>query len=536
MPTGLVVRLTLENGEKRLLGDAHLANLFHLLLTLFLFLEELPFSRDVSTIALGQHVLAQLDNVFARYDLPADRGLQRDFIHLPGNVLPQPLQHRSCNVLDFIFVRDERERVDGRPVDQDIDLGESFLAVPRQHIVKRSIPLCDRLEPIEEVCDDLGQREFLLQDCPPALWLGHVDVNPPALVGEFHDVSDSVMRHHNLRFDKGLLDTFDLPQWGKLRRTVSKDFLAGIALDDAIPHVRNGDNNVLIVLPAEALRDDLEVQESGEPTPKPKTQGPRRLRFERQRSIIQLEPLKRRLEPFIVVRVDRVEPGIYHWKHRPIPWYGLCGRLDRARHGISDMDLGRNPDHSGEVADLPGCQDLSHDRCQFKVPYFDDVELAAGSHEPDAVSLLNCPFENPDVNNHALVRVKVRVENEALQRGSGIARWTGDLVFDDAKQLIHAQPRLCADQGRIRRIESDDLLDLPFGLVHVGIWQINLVDNNDDGEVMIQGKVGIRYSLRLHTLSRVYNKHRPFACGYAARYLVVEIYVTGRINQVEHYR
>ena len=96
------------------------------------------------------------------------------------------------------------------------------------------------------------------------------------------------MRHHNLGFDERLLDAFDLSQWGKLRRTVSKNFLAGIALDDAIPHVRNGDNNVLVVLPAKALCDDLEVQQSGEPAPESKTQSPRRFRFKRERSIIQL--------------------------------------------------------------------------------------------------------------------------------------------------------------------------------------------------------------------------------------------------------
>jgi len=51
----------------------------------------------------------------------------------------QPLQHRSCNVLDFIFVRDERERVDGRPVDQDIDLGSHTISTVQEFIVRQTL-------------------------------------------------------------------------------------------------------------------------------------------------------------------------------------------------------------------------------------------------------------------------------------------------------------------------------------------------------------------------------------------------------------
>src|SRR3989304_5556090 len=50
--------LHFQRGQECLLGNLHFADLLHSLLPLFLFLEQLALARDITTVALGGHVLS----------------------------------------------------------------------------------------------------------------------------------------------------------------------------------------------------------------------------------------------------------------------------------------------------------------------------------------------------------------------------------------------------------------------------------------------------------------------------------------------
>src|SRR5262245_20160623 len=81
--------LHLEEGQERLLGDVHPADLLHALLALLLLLEELALARDVAAVALGEDVLAQGRHVLACDDLAADRRLDRHLEELARDLLAQ---------------------------------------------------------------------------------------------------------------------------------------------------------------------------------------------------------------------------------------------------------------------------------------------------------------------------------------------------------------------------------------------------------------------------------------------------------------
>src|SRR2546425_4998849 len=79
--------VNLEHREEGFLRDLHGPHLLHPLLPLLLLLEELAFARDVATIALGRHVLAERANRLARDHLGADRGLDHDLEQLARDQL-----------------------------------------------------------------------------------------------------------------------------------------------------------------------------------------------------------------------------------------------------------------------------------------------------------------------------------------------------------------------------------------------------------------------------------------------------------------
>ena len=70
----------------------------------------------------------------------------------------------------------------------------------------------------------------------------------------------------------------------------------------------------------------------------------------------------------------------------------------------------------------------------------------------------------------------------------------------------------------------------PVGL---GGGQVDLVDDGDDLEVVLDRQIGVGERLGLDALRRVHHEHRALAGGERAGDLVVEVDVSGGIDQVE---
>src|SRR5262245_29673390 len=66
-------RTHFEHRQKGFLGDIDLPDPLHPALAFLLFLEQFPFARDVTAIALRQHVLANRGYAFASDDAVTDR-------------------------------------------------------------------------------------------------------------------------------------------------------------------------------------------------------------------------------------------------------------------------------------------------------------------------------------------------------------------------------------------------------------------------------------------------------------------------------
>ena len=63
--------------------------------------------------------------------------------------------------------------------------------------------------------------------------------------------------------------------------------------------------------------------------------------------------------------------------------------------------------------------------------------------------------------------------------------------------------------------------------------QVDLVQHRDDGQVVLHRQEGVGDGLGLHALEGIDEQDRPLAGGEAARHLVAEIDVAGRVDQVQ---
>ena len=74
-------------------------------------------------------------------------------------------------------------------------------------------------------------------------------------------------------------------------------------------------------------------------------------------------------------------------------------------------------------------------------------------------------------------------------------------------------PGLGAGQDGRGRVEADDLLDLPQDALGVGSRQVDLVDDRDDGQVVLERQVEVGDGLRLDALRGVDHQQRALAGG-----------------------
>ena len=105
--------------------NVDIADLAHALFAFFLLLQQLLFTRRITTIALGRDVLAKRRNGFARDDFAADGCLNGNFEHLAWDQRFQLFAQGPPAVFRLAAVNHDRQGIDRIAVDQDAVLTKS---------------------------------------------------------------------------------------------------------------------------------------------------------------------------------------------------------------------------------------------------------------------------------------------------------------------------------------------------------------------------------------------------------------------------
>src|SRR5918993_444404 len=173
-------------GQEGFLGYLHVADLLHAALALFLLLEELAFAGYVTTVAFGGNVFAVSAYGLAGDHTLAHGGLHRHLELLAGDQLFELLDERASTLVGLAAVDDDGERIDGVTGDEDLDLYQVGRLVAERLVVVGGVALCAALHGVEEVRDDLGQRQVVGELHPAGGDVLHPDGDPAPFVAEPH--------------------------------------------------------------------------------------------------------------------------------------------------------------------------------------------------------------------------------------------------------------------------------------------------------------------------------------------------------------
>ena len=154
----------------------------------------------------------------------------------------------------------------GHAVEQHVDLGELGAPVAGGLVVEAGVPTGARLQLVEEVEHDLGQRDVVDELDPVLGEVLHLLHLAPARLREVHERADVLRRREHRDRDVRLLDRLDLIRRRQRRRVVD-DLDPAVGQVGEVFDVRRGGDEVDVVLALEALADDLHVQEAEEAAP-----------------------------------------------------------------------------------------------------------------------------------------------------------------------------------------------------------------------------------------------------------------------------
>ena len=119
--------------------------------------QQLPLTGDVTTIALGGHVLAHGADAFASDDLAADGRLNRDHEELRWNHFLQLLRELASTAFRLGAMHDAGECIDRFASDHDVHLHEIVGTVACVFVVHAAVAARHGLELVVEVHEDFVQ-------------------------------------------------------------------------------------------------------------------------------------------------------------------------------------------------------------------------------------------------------------------------------------------------------------------------------------------------------------------------------------------
>ena len=398
-------------------------------------------------------------------------------------------------------------------------------------VVERGVALGARLQLVEEVEHDLGQRHAVVHLHAVGADVLHRAHLAAMVLAQVHHRADELLRRDDVGGHHRLDDPLDLAV-GELARigdVVDRVVLRG----HLVRHVRRGGDQVESEFAFQALGDDLHVQQAQEAAAEAEAQRHRGLRLVDERRVVELELVERVAQLRVLGVVDREQAGVHHRLRIAVARQRFGGALGGGGDRIADLGLAHVLRAGDHVADLAGTERLG--RCHVRADHADLDRIVghADAHHVQLLAAAQLAVDHADVGHDATVRVVHRIEDQRAGRGVRIALGGGHVHHDLVEQVGHALAGFAGDPQHVRRLAADQAGDLLGVLVRLGAGQVDLVEHGDDGQIVVDGHVQVREGLRLDTLRGVDEQHRALAGGQRAGDLVGEVHMARGVDHAE---
>ena len=267
---------------------------------------------------------------------------------------------------------------------------------------------------------------------------------------------------------------------------------------------------------------------------KPKPQGYGGLRLEDDGGVVQAKFLQCVPKLRVVVSLHGIETAEHDALDLTVPGKRLRSGVPRIGNRVPNVRLGQGFDAGGHVTDLSRPQPLDGREGGTEHPYLVHGIGHVGRHEQDILSRGQGSVHDPHVADDASIVVVHGIEDQSLKGGVRVPPRGRNRPDDALQNLVDPPPVLRAGQDGVVGIQPHHVSDLLFGALGVGRGEVDFIDHRQNFESLLDRLIGVGNRLRLDPLRRVHDQERPFAGCQGARYLVAEVHVARRVDEVQN--
>ena len=168
-------------------------------------------------------------------------------------------------------MHDERQRIHRLLVDKNVHFDQCGGFVRLQLIVEGRIASGPAFQRVEEIVNNLVQRQLVLEHCPRLLDIVGGQIAASALLAQLHDRADVIGRDHNLGVHDRLLHALDLRGIGQIGG-IGQFHHRSVCLVDFVNDAGRCGDQVQIVFALKAFQHDFHMQKSEEAAAEAKAQ------------------------------------------------------------------------------------------------------------------------------------------------------------------------------------------------------------------------------------------------------------------------
>ena len=126
---------------------------------------------------------------------------------------------------------------------------------------------------------------------------------------------------------------------------------------------------------------------------------------------------------------------------------------------------------------------------------------------------MNGALKDPAVNDRSTKGIVLGIEDQCRQRRFRVALGGWNPLNNGLENLFDSDSLFGRTLQMRKGVQSQFGIDLFNHALHIGCRKINLIDDRNDGEVIVHREKEIGNGLGLDALSGVYQKKDPFAGG-----------------------
>ena len=233
--------------------------------------------------------------------------------------------------------------------------------------------------------------------------------------------------------------------------------------------------------------------------------------------------------------VGRINSAVHHGLHLLITGEGFLGRIVHGGYRITYPGIPNILNGSGKIAYHTRSQLISRNKLsRSKGSHLCYGKLRTGGHKANIAALFNASFLNSTENDNPSIAVIEGVKYQCLK---GILRTPfrcGKTMHHRFQYFFHIQTGFCGNLRCIHRFKTDYIFNFMGNQFRVCRRQIHLIDNRDNFQIMIQGKISVGQGLSLNSLGSIHHQNSAIAGRQCTAYFIVKVHMPRGINEVKN--